>query len=271
LTVAEKICDSLEHRLAAKVELQDESVATPPPSQSNVLQQLDLNRRLELDDYQAKLKKYQGKLGTLSRRLQAHHRSIIVVFEGPDAAGKGGCIRRITNCVDARFYRVIPIAAPTDEERAQPYLWRFWRHLPGHGKYTIFDRSWYGRVLVERVEGFCTPADWRRAFSEINTFEEQLVESGVVLFKFWLAISPEEQTRRFREREATGYKHYKLTEEDWRNHGKWSAYETAACEMFARTSTEVASWTLIEAEDKHHARIKVLKTISERLGELLDD
>lgn len=270
LTVAEKTCAALEQRLAAPPAPSQEPVECPPPDSCNVLRQLDLNTQLEPDDYEAKLKTYQGRLGTLSRRLQSHRRSVVIVFEGPDAAGKGGCIRRITQCVDARFYRVIPIAAPTDEERAQPYLWRFWRHLPGRGKYAIFDRSWYGRVLVERVEGICAPKDWRRAFAEINAFEEQLVESRVLLFKFWLAISPEEQMRRFREREATGYKRYKLTDEDLRNHGKWPAYETAACEVFARTSTEVASWTLVEAEDKHYARIKVLNVLSERLGEALD-
>ncbi len=277
LTVAEKICEALEQHLAVKVVPPSAVVATPTPmpmvstttNQRTVLQQMDLTLRIEQDDYEAKLKKLQGKLGTLSRRLQSHRRSVVIVFEGPDAAGKGGCIRRITQCVDARYFRVIPIAAPTDEERAQPYLWRFWRHLPGCGKYTIFDRSWYGRVLVERVEGFCAPVDWRRAYSEINAFEEQLVESGVLLFKFWLSISPEEQKRRFREREDTGYKQYKLTAEDWRNQGKWSQYEVAACEMIARTSTEFASWTLVEAEDKHHARIKVLKTISDRVGEAL--
>ncbi len=266
MTVAEKICGALEQRLdAAPPPPPPEPIACPSPEPINLINQLDLTARIPPDEYEVLLKRHQGRVGTLSRQLHSHRRSVVIVFEGPDAAGKGGCIRRITQCVDARFYRVIPIAAPTDEERAQPYLWRFWRHLPGRGKYTLFDRSWYGRVLVERVEGFCAPDDWRRAFVEINAFEEQLVESGTLLLKFWLAISPEEQLLRFREREATGYKRYKLTDEDLRNHEKWPYYETAACEMFARTSTEMAPWTLVEAENKLHARIKVLKTLSGRL------
>ena len=269
-TVAEKTCSSIEKRLATVTTPQESPAPCPPPDSSNVLNRLDLKSRLHEEHYKVLLKKYQGNLGTLSRQLKSNRQSVVILFEGPDAAGKGGCIRRVTQCVDARFYRVIPIAAPTDEERAQPYLWRFCRHLPGYGRYAIFDRSWYGRVLVERVEGFCAEADWRRSFAEINAFEEQLVESRVLLFKFWLAISQEEQMRRFTDREKTGYKRYKLTDEDMRNQKQWSAYETAACEMFARTSTELASWTLVEAEDKYRARIKVLKELSDRLSKELD-
>lgn len=271
LTVAEKIRSAMQKQLAQAPDSKPQLEPTPVPEPCNPIQQLDLSLKLEADQYTEKLKKYQGKLGTLSRQLQSQRRSVIVVFEGSDAAGKGGCIRRITQCIDARFYRVIPIAAPTEEERAQPYLWRFWRHLPRRGRYTIFDRSWYGRVLVERIEGFCASNDWRRAYAEINAFEEQLSESGILLFKFWLAISPEEQLRRFHQREATGYKRYKLTDEDMRNHAKASAYEAAACEMFARTSTEVASWTLVEAENKYHARVKVLKSLTDRLGQVLEE
>jgi AMP-polyphosphate phosphotransferase len=271
LTVAEKICSAIEKRLAKPPTLKPELEPTPVPDPCNPIKRLDLGLRLDRAEYKDTLGKLQGKLGTLSRQLHSRHRSVVVLFEGSDAAGKGGCIRRVTQCIDARFYRVIPIAAPSEEERAQPYLWRFWRHLPKRGRYTIFDRSWYGRVLVERIEGFCATADWRRAYAEINSFEEQLLESGIILLKFWLSISPEEQLRRFHEREATGYKRYKLTEEDYRNHAKAPAYETAACEMFARTSTEVASWTLVEAEDKYHARIKVLRVLTDRLGEILAD
>jgi polyphosphate:AMP phosphotransferase len=270
LTVADKIRSAMEQRLSLQPTSNPELEPTPAPDPCNLIQRLDLGLKLDTNEYADKLKKYQGKLGTLSRQLRSRGRSVVVLFEGSDAAGKGGCIRRITQCIDARFYRVIPIAAPTEEERAQPYLWRFWRHLPGRGRYTIFDRSWYGRVLVERVEGFCEAADWRRAYAEINSFEEQMLESGIILFKFWLAISPEEQLRRFNEREATGYKRYKLTDEDLRNHAKAPAYEAAACEMFARTSTEVASWTLVEAENKYHARIKVLKELTDRLGDVLE-
>jgi polyphosphate kinase 2 (PPK2 family) len=178
-----------------------------------------------------------------------------------DAAGKGGAIRRVVRSLDARSYRVIPIGAPTDEERAHPYLWRFWRQLPRRGRFVLFDRSWYGRVLVERVEGFASPDDWRRGYREINAFEEALVRSRIVLVKFWLAISPEEQLRRFEKREATGYKRYKITEEDWRNRAKWEQYVRSACDMVERTSTELAPWTLVEAEDKQFARVKVLSTL----------
>ncbi|HXH71258.1 MAG TPA: polyphosphate:AMP phosphotransferase, partial [Mariprofundaceae bacterium] len=174
-------------------------------------------------------------------------------------------IRRISGALDARQYRIIPVAAPTEEERAQPYMWRFWRQLPRCGKVTIFDRSWYGRVLVERVEGFCAEADWMRAYSEINDFEEQLVDSGVVLAKFWLSIGAEEQLRRFEERQQIGFKRFKITDEDWRNREKWDAYEQAVCDMVDRTSTEIAPWTLVEANDKRFARVKVLKTICHQL------
>ncbi len=194
--------------------------------------------------------------------------SVILVFEGQDAAGKGSTIRRITGALDARQYHIVPIAAPSEEERAQPYLWRFWRHVPNRCGITIFDRSWYGRVLVERVEGFCTQADWMRAYSEINDFEEQLVQNGTVLLKFWLQITKEEQLRRFQLRQKTSFKRFKITDEDWRNRKKWSQYEAAACDMFDRTSTDISPWCIIEAEDKHFARIKVLKTIVSKLDSL---
>ncbi len=190
---------------------------------------------------------------------------MVCVFDGHDAAGKGGAIRRITGALDARRYQVIPIAAPSDEEKAQPYLWRFWRHIPRRGRLALFDRSWYGRVLVERVEDFCAERDWRRAYLEITEFEAQLVEHRVVLVKFWLSVSEEEQLKRFREREATGFKRYKITQDDWRNREKWPAYEQAVCDMVDKTSTEIAPWTLAPANDKYHARIQLLKTLCERI------
>ena len=195
---------------------------------------------------------------------------MIAVFEGNDAAGKGGSIRRITAAIDARHYSIIPVAAPTEEERAQPYLWRFWRHVPRKGRITIFDRSWYGRVLVERVEGFCSEADWMRAYSEINDFEEQLSESGVIIVKFWLAISSEEQLKRFQEREQVGFKRFKITEEDWRNRDKWDSYVHAVSDMVDRTSTASAPWTLVEANNKYFARIKVMKTLCDAIEARLD-
>ena len=191
-------------------------------------------------------------------------------FEGADAAGKGGAIRRVTGALDARQYVTVPIAAPTEEERLQPYLWRFWRHVPLRSGITIFDRTWYGRVLVERVEGYCSVADWMRAFDEINQFEEQLVKAGAVVCKFWLQISKAEQLRRFQLRAKTPFKTFKITPEDWRNRKKWGAYEQAVADMVDRTSTEIAPWTLVEAEDKRFGRIKILRTIVGALERALD-
>jgi len=192
-------------------------------------------------------------------------RRMVLVFEGPDAAGKGGAIRRVTGALDARRYQTVSIAAPSEEERAQPYLWRFWRHLSRAGRVTIFDRSWYGRVLVERVEGFCTEEAWRRAYGEINDFEEQIVEAGHVLCKFWLHITSEEQLARFNSRGEIEYKKWKLTDEDWRNREKWPVYEAAVNDMVEKTSTGVAPWTLVEANSKNYARVKVLTTVCDAL------
>jgi polyphosphate kinase 2 (PPK2 family) len=176
----------------------------------------------------------------------------------------------VTAALDARLFRVIPVAAPTDEERAHHYLWRFWRHLPRGGYVTIYDRSWYGRVLVERVEGFAQPHEWGRAYNEINEFERQLAEHGTALCKFWLHISPEEQLRRFEERAKLAHKKHKITDEDWRNRKKWKDYALAVDEMVARTSTDYAPWTLVAANDKRLARLTVLKTMCDRLEEALD-
>ena len=230
-----------------------------------ILNSLDMTQAVPKKDFGTQLAQYQGQLNRLQRKAQAKGVSTILVFEGWDAAGKGGAIRRVTGALDARSYQVIPIAAPTDEERAQHYLWRFWRHLSRAGKLTIFDRSWYGRVLVERVEGFATEQEWRRAYSEINEFEEELVEHGIVLVKYWVHITQEEQLRRFKEREKAEYKQWKLTDEDWRNRAKWPDYERAVNDMVERTSTRLAPWTLVEGNDKYFARIKVLKTAVEAL------
>lgn len=242
----------------------------PKPKPRNLLRSLDLERTIAEDAYEERVEKLQAKLARLTRRLRREDRSMILVFEGPDAAGKGGSIRRLTQAMDARNYRVIATAAPTEEERAHPYLWRFWRDLPRLGATTIYDRSWYGRVLVERLEGFCAPEDWKRAFNEINGFEELVASFGTVILKFWVAISPEEQLRRFKEREGVSYKRFKIGEEDWRNRSKWDAYEAAAVEMIERTSTPHAPWVLVEGEDKRWARIRVLETVCERLKKALD-
>ncbi len=239
--------------------------ALAKPRDVNVINQLDLTAALPRKAYERELERWQGKLARLSRKIEGSERGVVLVFEGADAGGKGGAIRRVTGSINARLFKVFAVAAPTDEEAARPYLWRFWRQVPRRGRFAIFDRSWYGRVLVERIEGFCATADWKRAYAEINDFEAQLSESGLVVMKFWLAISQEEQLRRFKDRELTPYKQYKLTEEDWRNRKKWNAYEAAACDMIECTSTEHAPWTPVEANDKLWARIKVLKTIVERL------
>jgi polyphosphate:AMP phosphotransferase len=240
---------------------------TPPATPTaalgarTILSSLDLSQKLDDDAYDRRLEDGQGGLNLVCRRAAAKGISTVVVMEGVDAAGKGGAVRRLTGALDARMYRVVPIAAPSEDERKHPYLWRFWRHLPRAGRFTIFDRSWYGRVLVERVERFCAPADWQRAYAELNDFEEQLIDNGIVVVKFWMHISQEEQLRRFNERQVTPWKQFKITEEDWRNRNKWGDYEQAVNDMIERTSTEIAPWTVVESEDKRFARIKVLETV----------
>lgn len=235
-----------------------------------VLDSLDMSLSLAKDDYNLALKQARAELAMLCRRAKEKGISTLVAFEGVDAAGKGGSIRRLTSALDARDYRVIPVAAPSDEERAQHYLWRFWRHLPRAGRVTVFDRTWYGRVLVERIEGFATAAEWMRAYAEINDFEEQLVQEGCVLVKFWVQITKDEQYRRFKERESIAYKKWKLTDEDWRNRAKWDQYEAAVHEMVERTSTGHAPWVLVEGNDKNYARIKILRTVCEHLRKRLE-
>jgi AMP-polyphosphate phosphotransferase len=233
----------------------------PALDRLNVIRALELDQPMTKDEFQEEFEKWQGRLNLLSRHPRFGEISVVAVFEGNDAAGKGGAIRRVTRSIDARRYHTVSIAAPSEEERAQPYLWRFWRHLPRRGIVTIFDRSWYGRVLVERVEGYCSEADWMRAYGEIIEFEHALARHDVVVVKFWLAISKDEQHSRFKARETVAYKRFKITEEDWRNRRKWDAYERAVCDMVDRTSTSAAPWTLVEANNKYYARIKVLKTL----------
>ncbi len=239
------------------------------PDNLNVIRALKLDQPMTRPEYDKALEKWQGKLSVLTRHPRFRKHSVVVVFEGNDAAGKGGAIRRLTRALDARIYRTLSVAAPTEEERAQPYLWRFWRHLPRRGRFLIFDRSWYGRVLVERVEGFCPESDWMRAYGEISEFEKELVEHRVILVKFWLAVSKDEQLRRFKEREKIAFKQFKITEEDWRNRKKWDRYESAICDMVERTSSSAAPWTLVEANNKLHARVKVLKTVAKAIEKAL--
>jgi polyphosphate:AMP phosphotransferase len=223
------------------------------------LLRLPLDQGMSADEYDEKREKWLGKLHDAVQAAHLAKRSVVFAFEGWDAAGKGGAIRRLTSAIDARDFRVIPVAKPTDEERARHYLWRFWRRIPRDGLVTIFDRSWYGRVLVERLEGFARGDEWRRAYNEICTFEEELVRHGIVVIKFWLQISPEEQLKRFRAREDTPYKRHKMSDEDWRNRKKWKDYEIAVGDMLALTDTKAAPWHLVAANNKRFARLEVLK------------
>ncbi len=271
LTVGRTLLAALERRLAQGGHAHPAPDKPPAPeplskdSALTVLDQVDLKRTLTAREYDAQLARQQRRLYKLAWKARQQARNTVVVFEGWDAAGKGGAIRRVTAAMDARLYRVISVAAPTDEEKAQHYLWRFWRHVPRAGYATIYDRSWYGRVLVERVEGFARDREWRRAYQEINDFEEQLVEHGVVLVKFWIHISADEQLRRFREREAVQWKQHKITAEDWRNRARRDDYEAAVNDMVARTSTSHAPWTLVAGDDKRVARVEVLRTVCQRL------
>jgi polyphosphate kinase 2 (PPK2 family) len=224
-----------------------------------------LSLSLQRAEYEQQLEKLQARLRQLEHELYLARRPAVIVYCGWDAAGKGGNIRRLTGSLDPRGYQVVPIAAPTAEEKAHHYLWRFWKQLPKAGHITIFDRSWYGRVIVERVEGFCTEEEWKRAYREINEFERQLTEYGTAMVKFWLHIDADEQLRRFRMREQTSYKNWKITDEDWRNREKWNRYKVAVTDMLRRTSTTYAPWTILEANDKLHARIKALKTVAAAL------
>jgi polyphosphate:AMP phosphotransferase len=231
----------------------------------SLLDSFDYQRKLLPKAYEEQLDLLQGRLNALLRAPELKRRSLVLVFEGMDAAGKGSTIRRITQAMDARHYRVVPIAAPNESERAQPYLWRFWRYLPQWQHTVIFDRSWYGRVLVERVEGFCSEAAWTRAYDEINAFEEQMTEAGAIVVKFWLAITSDEQLRRFEARQSIPYKQHKITPEDWRNRDKWPLYTRAVDDMIDRTSTELAPWHVVASDDKLWSRIEVLNALCQRL------
>jgi polyphosphate kinase 2 (PPK2 family) len=233
-----------------------------------VLDALDQNRSVALEDYRVRIKEYQLRLLNLQRALMESKHSVVIVVEGPDAAGKGGAIKRLVEKLDPRTYRVYSIVKPTQEEYRYHYFWRFWNKLPPYGQMAIFDRSWYGRVLVERVEGFASPIEWKRAFREINEFERLLVEDGTSIVKVYFHITKEEQLERFKRLEADPLKHWKITEEDWRNRRKWDQHNEAAEEMFEQTGTPFASWTVLEANFKWYARLKFLKTTIRALESL---
>jgi AMP-polyphosphate phosphotransferase len=279
LTVGGILLDSLTraNQAPTTAERQGEGAEKPaaaaPAVIDNVklIRDLDLTQKIDGARFERELERLQGRLARLTQHKRFRRHSLVLVFEGTDAAGKGGAIRRVTGALDPRQYEVVPVASPTDEELAHPYLWRFWRQVPRQGGITIFDRSWYGRVLVERVEGYCSEYDWLRAYGEINGFEKDLIQAGAVVCKFWLQISEAEQLARFRAREKISFKRFKITEDDWRNRKRWPDYEQAVADMVDRTSTELAPWTLVEAEDKRFARIKILRSIVDRLGAALDD
>jgi polyphosphate:AMP phosphotransferase len=271
LTAGTLLAEALAARLKGAAPL-----ITPPPrpprpplDKRSLLDSFDYTRTLDRAAYEKRLLRAQARLNALTRSKKMRKRSIVMVFEGMDAAGKGSTIRRITQAMDARFYRVVPVAAPSQEELAQPYLWRFWRNVPGHGRAAIFDRSWYGRVLVERVEGYCSELDWMRAYHEINDFEEQLLRAGAIVAKFWLAITMREQLKRFRSREDTPYKRFKITPEDWRNRRKWPRYDRAVNDMVDRTSSDHAPWNIIASDDKHFARVEALERLCETIEKAL--
>ncbi len=268
ITAGEIILNALTQRAArppAPPDLEATGSASADVAQPTVLDTVDLTLSLEKDKYKEQLSKYQSRLQDLAWEAYRAKRSVVAVFEGWDAAGKGSAIRRVTQAIDPRLYHLVQFAAPTDEERAHHYLWRFWRQLERDGRGTIFDRSWYGRVLVERVEGFARRDEWERAYGEINQFEEQLAAHGTTVVKFWIHISEDEQLARFQERESKPHKQHKITEEDWRNREKWNDYAQAVDQMIGRTSTRNAPWTLVSGNDKLYARIQILKTLCDAL------
>jgi polyphosphate:AMP phosphotransferase len=275
LTTGQILLDAIQQRLSRAQGAKPAPSARPALTVTTasagptILDQVDLKQRLTPTEYTQQLEKYQGRLTRLTWAAVEKRVSCVAIFEGWDAAGKGSAIRRVTQAIDPRLYRTVSIAAPTDEERARHYLWRFWRHLPRAGMTTLYDRSWYGRVLVERVEGFAREEEWLRAYWEINEFEEQLTAGGIVLNKFWLHISKDEQLRRFKERQKVSFKQYKITDEDWRNRKKWDAYTAAVNDMVAHTSTELGPWTLVAGNDKRFARVQILKTLCDRLEQAL--
>ena len=265
-TVMDRLEYELEHRRP-----EDEKTAQRQESKTRerfkngVLSGIDLSKSLTEEEYKTRLKKLQKRLAELHSELYRLRIPVVIGFEGWDAGGKGGAIKRLTRNLDPRGYRVNPTAAPNDIEKVHHYLWRFWNSVPKAGHIAIFDRTWYGRVMVERIEGFCSEAEWRRAYQEINEMESHMANAGAVVLKFWLHIDKDEQDRRFRERQANPAKQWKITDEDWRNREKWDQYEEAVNEMLIRTSTTYAPWIVVEGNDKRYARVKVLQTVVDAL------
>ena len=263
--------DKLEEALRRKKEksVQKPSPMEPDPQRelSSKLASADLSLTMDRETYKKRLKELQDKLMILHSELYRTRIPVILAFEGWDAAGKGGAIKRLTGALDPRGYEVHPTASPNDIEKAHHYLWRFWRDIPKGGHIAIFDRTWYGRVMVERIEGFCTEQEWKRAYKEINDMEATLANYGAIVLKFWLHIDKDEQERRFNDRMQDPEKRWKITDEDWRNRAKWDAYEQAVDDMLIKTSTTYAPWIIVEANSKYYARIKVLESVVQALEE----
>ncbi len=270
-TVTEQLKDRIrdvKEKNRTQIEKTEEKVFENP-FKTSVLDGVDLTLSLSKEEYKKKLAVLQKRLASLHSQMYLKRIPVVLAFEGWDAGGKGGAIKRVTEPMDPRGYEVIPTASPNDIEKAHHYLWRFWNNMPKAGHMAIFDRTWYGRVMVERIEGFCTEVEWQRAYKEINQMEEHLHHAGAIILKFWMHIDKDEQERRFNERMSNPEKQWKITDEDWRNREKWDAYETAVNEMIIRTSTTHAPWIIVEGNSKYYARIKVLETIVEALSRRL--
>ena len=250
-------------------EIAKEADAEMKELQVSILSKADLSLAYTREEYKEKLDKLQAKIEKLHGELYRRRIPVVLGFEGWDAGGKGGAIKRLTAKMDPRGYVVNPTASPNDIEKAHHYLWRFWRAMPKDGHVAIFDRTWYGRVMVERIEGFCTEAEWKRAYKEINDMERDLTDAGAIVIKFWMHIDKDEQERRFKERQENPEKQWKITDEDWRNREKWDQYEDAVNEMLMRTSTDYAPWVVVEGNSKYYARVKVLKTVVDAIEERL--
>lgn len=270
VTVAEGLAAAFERALALrKAPVRGKKKLPARNRRTSPLDRVDLTAVMNDKEYDEKLDELQEELRRLQHLCYRERVPVVLVYEGWDAAGKGGNIRRLLRELDPRGYAVVPVAAPMGDERTHHYLWRFWRALPKAGHFTVFDRSWYGRVMVERIEGFATGEEWTRAYREINEFEEQLVEYGTVVIKFWIHISKEEQLARFEARQNTPHKRWKITDEDWRNRERWKEYWDAVSDMIERTSTTGAPWTIIAGNDKHYARVQALQTVVDRVSERL--
>ena len=270
LKIASTVMDRLEYELEhsrpeEEKTAQGQEAKIRERFKNGVLSGIDLSKSLTEEEYKTRLKKLQKRLAELHSELYRLRIPVVIGFEGWDAGGKGGAIKRLTSNLDPRGYRVNPTAAPNDIEKVHHYLWRFWNSVPKAGHIAIFDRTWYGRVMVERIEGFCSEAEWRRAYQEINEMESHMANAGAVVLKFWLHIDKDEQERRFKERQANPAKQWKITDEDWRNREKWDQYEEAVNEMLIRTSTTYAPWIVVEGNDKRYARVKVLQTVVDAL------